>query len=213
MTTLAKSLTVAMAFCAAGLSSIFGNLAFAASPENLMARLASGETVVEEHPLPASPWPKIVIHKKISAQPEEVLKLFSAYEKSTRFAKNLRSAEILSVSPNKKTTRVRYTVNVPLLPDIQYEVNNTVSHPDSEKHLIEWVRVESDLFSRIEGSLLIKPHEGGTIVRYESLVVPSTGLVTPLRGFVVKEAREIMENFSALAESQSENRMPNHHRQ
>jgi uncharacterized membrane protein len=174
-------------------------------PEVVINRVLQGETVVEEHQIPNRPWPRIVVYKEINAPPEAVLALFADYENAPKFAKNLRSAEVTSVSSDNKVKDVKYTVNVPILPDIQYKVRNTVSHIKSGAYRVSWERVDSDLFERIEGSLLIYPSDGKTIVRYESVLEPSTDLVAPLKGFVAREAKQIMENFASLVESPAQN--------
>jgi uncharacterized membrane protein len=161
----------------------------------------NGKSVVREESHLGSPWPTVVIYRNIGASPEKVLSLFSDYENAPRFAKNLRSAVVVETSPDQHSKTVVYTVNVPILPDISYKVKNTKSPYSGDEYRVDWGRVESELFSKIEGSLRIRPHRGGSIVRYQSSLTPASSIVSPLRGFVSREARQIMENFALLAES------------
>ena len=166
--------------------------------EKDMATLVAGSTVLKQNP--STPWPTMVVYRKVNASPHEVLKLFADYENAPSFAKSLNSAKIIASSPDGLEKTVRYEVKIPLLPSISYVVKNKQDPADLS---VSWKKVESSIFSEIRGEMIVRPHESGSIIRYTSTVQPSSRLAYPFGGAIPRQAQEIVENFANEVEKNS----------
>lgn len=160
--------------------------------------LDTGETIIRQKE--STPWPTIIVYRKINAPPQDVIRLFSDYEQAPVFAKSLTSAIILGSSPDGSEKIVQYNAKIPLLPNISYVVRNKAS---SLPLRVTWERVESFLFSKIRGELLVEADGLSSLIRYTSEIQPASKLAFPLGVAVSRQARNIMESFSEEVEKRA----------
>lgn len=171
-------------------SSIAGELS---APD--LSSLDSGETIIRQKE--STPWPTIIVYRRINAPPQDVMGLFSDYEQAPVFAKNLDSAIVLGSSPDGSEKIVQYNAKIPLLPNVSYVVRNKET---SVPLRVTWERVESSLFSKIRGELLVEADGLSSLIRYTSEIQPSSKLAFPFGAVISRQARNIMENFSEEVE-------------
>jgi len=143
--------------------------------------VAQGTAVVQTREVPHAPWPRIRIVLFIAATPEEGAAVLSDYQHQPDYMKQLIWARVAS-RPNRSTAEVTFRYRVPIAPDIEYTVLDSVASIGDGGFEVSWRLVRSEALSQAEGSAKFlpwrNPHTGvdGTMLLYEHFVVPRSSL-------------------------------------
>lgn len=143
------------------------------------AKVVAGQQVVRMEEMPGKPWPRIRIIQRVAATPEEVAAVFFDYRNAKSYVPKVIKSEISkTVSPC--VLEVDYGIDVPLLPNELYTARNSLSRA-GEGYRVDWVLLRALQTKSSEGSLLVEPFEGGSVLRYTNLVTPGSGMAVVLR--------------------------------
>ena len=156
-------------------------VSFAELSASQIDSVAHGTAVVQTRDVPHAPWPRIRIVLFIAASPEEGVAVLSDYEHQPAYMKQLIWARVAS-RPTSASAEVRFRYRVPIAPDIEYTVLDSVARTSDGGFEVSWRLLRSDALSQAEGSARFLPWRNpvagvdGTILLYEHFVVPRSSL-------------------------------------
>lgn len=163
-------------------------------------QLKQGQVVVISTDVPNFVWPKLVLYKIVNATPAQMMALFADYDAAPGYTPNMVSA-VVTGTPKPNVKDVRYTVRVPVLGTISYDVQNTFS-----KNKVTWNLIQSPLAKSSTGSLRVEPYGNNqTLFSYTNLVEPVTKMAAMLKGQARSEAVATINAISAEAEKRAGN--------
>ena len=143
--------------------------------------VAHGMAVVQTRDVPHAPWPRVRIVLFIAACPDEGAAVLSDYEHQPAYMKQLIWARVAS-RPNRASAEVRFRYRVPIAPDIEYTVLDSVARTSDGGFEVGWRLVRSEALSEADGSATFLPWRNprngvnGTMLLYEHFVVPRSSL-------------------------------------
>ncbi len=183
----------------------FGVLIFGASivRADLLEELTSaqqsdvraGKQVTVLLEVPGEPWPRVTIYRIIPAAPEQVAAVFFDYKNAVNYIPKVLKSEV-SKANSLSVTEVDYALSVPILPDEYYTVQNRLTRLPDGGYLISWQLVRAVQTKASTGELRAVPHGKGTLLRYQILTTPSSGMAGLLRG---KAIEMIKDTVAAIA--------------
>ncbi len=163
--------------------------------------LAGGQVVLTEE-VDGKPWPRIRIYERVDASPEEVAAVFFDYRNAKSYVpKVIKSDVSKTVSPC--VLEVDYGIDVPLLPDELYTARNSLSRTGNG-YRVDWVLVRALQTKHSEGSLVVEPFEGGSLLRYTNLVTPGSGMAVVLRLPAIDQMKSTVAAIVRQVERQRE---------
>ncbi|MFV0337684.1 MAG: SRPBCC family protein [Chthoniobacterales bacterium] len=161
--------------------------------------LADGQVIIKSRDIPKAPWPELSLYQVVNAPPRVVWDLLIDYDSAATYTPNLISAEVIGTESDGSKD-VRYTVKVPVLRKISYDVRNTYIKKSSS-YEVKWKLLKSPLAKSSDGSLRIEPYgENQTLMCYTNLCVPITNLVASLKNQALEEAKNTVKAIKAEAE-------------
>lgn len=170
------------------------------SAENLTpserATIDSGRQVVREEAVRESAWPRVTVRQFIDARPDEATAVFADYGRHASYFPGLRKS-VVSRRISARVTEVDYVLEVPLYPDEDYTVRDSLSTlRDGSGYRVDWVKVRARSTREIVGSAVFEPYRNartgreGTLVTYVNLVTPGQYLAGPFKRRALKQVRE-----------------------
>lgn len=180
-------------------TSLHADLIDEVTPDQL-TQLKSGQVVVNSADVPNFVWPKLTLFKVVNATPAQMMALFADYKSAPSYTPNMISAEV-TAEPKPGVKNVKYTVKVPVLGTISYDVENTFS-----KNNVTWNLIQSPLAKSSTGSLRVEPYGNNqTLFSYTNLVEPMTKMASVLKGQARTEAVNTINAIAAEAQKRAGN--------
>lgn len=166
------------------------------------AKVKGGQQVLVTEDIAGKPWPKITVYRAIKASPEEVAAVFFDYANAKDFVPNLLKSEVAQkVSSN--CYDVDYILDVPILPDEYYTIRNTIKTAGSG-YRADWKLVRAVQTKDTVGSLRIEPFGDGSVICYQNLVTPGSGMAGLLRGKAIDQMKETVAAIGTQVEKQKQ---------
>ena len=147
-----------------------------------VAAVARGELVLRKQAVRGSPWPRVRVYRFVEADPLDGAAMMHDYERQPAYIPQVRAARIIE-RPGVATAHVRLRFAVPVLPDQEYVVRDSVHTAPGGAFAVTWTLVAGSSVDRIDGSAVftpwINPQTGkrGSVLVYEQLVVPRSVLM------------------------------------
>jgi len=176
----------------------FGSKVTAALDAAQIGKLQSGQTVVVATDKPGMAWPELTLYRKVNAPAQVIAKMFTDYENAPNYIPGMVAAKVVR-SEGDKIKDVRYTVKLPVFSTMSYTVRNFYSR-NGDRFDVRWELLESPVARSSDGSLIVEPYEGGSVIRYQNLVDPSVPMAGALKGQALKEAETTVEAIATEAE-------------
>ncbi len=168
-------------------------------------RVKSGEQVMVTEPLDGYPWPKVKVYQAVKATPREVMAVFTDYNNAATFVPNCLKSQIAKqVSP--LCADVDYVIDVPILPDEAYTVQNTLCAEDGGALCVAWKLQKATSILESAGNILVEPSGDGSLIRYTNLVKPSSKAAMLLRGMALSQMKDTVNAIVVAVEKQKANR-------
>jgi hypothetical protein len=160
------------------------------------AEVRAGKQVVVLQEVKGQAWPRVSIYRTIQAKPEEVAAVFFDYNQAFTYIPKIFKSEI-SKRHSSCVVEVDYGLDVPILPDEFYTVENRLSRLPGGGYLIAWKLLRAVQTKSSVGEFRIEPDGDTSIIRYQILTTPSSGMAGLLRG---KAIDMIKDTVIAVAE-------------
>lgn len=158
------------------------------------AQVKSGKQVVVTEDVGKS-WPLVRVYRTISATPEEVSAVFFDYDNAKSFVPNLLKSEVIAKN-SPQVIDVDYILDVPILPDEYYSIRNSVKALGDGAYRFDWKLLRATSTKETVGCLRLKAFGDGTIICYQNLVTPGSGMAVLLKG---KAISQMGDTAAALA--------------
>jgi hypothetical protein len=170
------------------------------------AQLLEGRQVFVEREVEGKPWPRVKVYELVNATPEEVLAVFSDYEKANTYVPDVLSSRIVKRhSPQVKD--VEYEVEVPFLRDERYTARNSLDRSPDGALRVSWKLLEALQTKDAEGHLVVENFEGGrAVLCYTNLVTPGSAMAGLLRGPALERMRKTVAAIVAKVELEKRER-------
>lgn len=173
-------------------------------PQEERAELAAGNIVVQSKEVKGSPWPELSLYQVVDAPPKVVAALFTDYASAPSYIPGMLDAKVIAENADG-TKDVQYTVKMPVLQKISYSVRNSYKQKGNN-YQVNWTLLKSPLAKSSDGSLRIEPYgDGKTLLCYNNLVVPITGLVAGLKNQALNEAKSTVTAIKSESEKRASN--------
>ena len=157
------------------------------------SQVVDGKQLILTENIDGKPWPKIRVYQKVDASPEQVCAMFFDYENAKAFVPNLTKSEI-SKKYSTCSMDVDYEISVPLLPDEKYTVRNSLTNA-SDSYCVSWKLIKAIQTKHSEGRIRMQPHEDGTVICYENLVVPNMPMAGLLKGVAIDQMKTTVQSL------------------
>lgn len=164
----------------------------------------SGKQLVITEDIPGKPWPRVKVYQIVEASSEEVAAVFTDYNNAKLYTPNILKSEVVQ-EISSKVKDIDYGVDVPILPDEYYTARNTLSSPQKGIYRIEWKLLRAVQTKDSVGSLNIEPYEGQSVLCYQNLVTPGSGMAGLLRGKAIEQMRGAVTALVAMVEKEKKN--------
>ena len=155
-----------------------------------------GRQVVREENIKNSAWPRVSIQQFVEATPEEAAAVFTDYERQSTYIPGVKKS-VISRRVAPAVTEVDYILSVPLFPDEDYTVRDSVStYNGGASYRVDWTKVRARSTKDIVGSARFDPYRNlrtekdGTLITYVNFVAPGQFLAGPLKGRAVKQVKK-----------------------
>lgn len=163
---------------------------------NQQAQLSSGKAVVIEENVPGEPWPILTIYQIANCSPEEVAGVFWDSELDTKYLSGCRSVRIVE-RPTSSVQVAEFTLKMPFfLPDEVYTSRIELIPQPPGRYKIIWRILESRYAKSCNGSVLLEPLSGKTLIRYRNFMAPFSRVAvlmrSPAKDRVVESVRALV---------------------
>ncbi len=169
-------------------------------PAARQSEVKNGKQVLVTESIDGKMWPRVKIYRTVNATPEEVAAVFADYKNAKSFIPNLIKSEI-SRQVSASCADVDYGIDVPILPDEYYTARNTLEKNDLG-YVIKWKLLRAVQTKDSEGSLRIQPWQGKTVICYQNLVTPGSGMAVLLRGKAISQMQDTVRAIAAQVEKE-----------
>lgn len=147
-------------------------------------QVQAGSQVVKTVDVAGASWPKVSVYQYVKATPEEVIGVFTDYERAREYMGGLKKSTI-SKRINARTVEIDYILGLPLIADEWYTVRDELSDYDNgHSFQVTWTRVRAYSSPSIDGSMKVEALGSGSIISYYNFVVSSRSGA----GFMYKKA-------------------------
>ncbi len=183
---------------------------------NQQAQLSSGKAVVIEENVPGEPWPILTIYQIANCSPEEVAGVFWDSELDTKYLSGCRTSRIIE-RPTSSVQVAEFTLKMPFfLPDEVYTSRIELITQPPERYKITWCILESRYAKSCNGSVLLEPFSGKTLIRYRNFMAPHSRVavlmrssakdrvVESVRALVNQVEKETMESPQLIRQQQKD---------
>lgn len=165
------------------------------------ASVANGEQVLITKAVRHYPWPQLQIYQRTGVLPQQLMAVFFDYNQAYRYVPNCKVSRISrQISP--VVCEVDYEVAVPILADEKYTARNSLSRLPGGGFAVHWKLLRATNIESSEGSLAVEPFEGGSVVRYTSLIKPASRAAALLRGIAINQMKETVDAILREAQTQ-----------
>jgi hypothetical protein len=163
---------------------------------NQKAQLSSGKAVVIEEDVPGEPWPILTIYQIANCSPEEVAGVFWDSKLDTRYLSGCRNVRIVE-RPTPPVQVAEFTLKMPFfLPDEVYTSRIELIPQPPGRYKITWHILESRYAKSCNGSVLLEPLSGKTLIRYRNFMAPHSRVAvlmrSPAKDRVVESVRALV---------------------
>lgn len=170
------------------------------------AQLLAGRQVFVEREIEGKPWPRVQVYELVEATPEEVLAVFSDYERANTYVPDVLSSRIVK-RHSPLVHDVEYEVEVPFLPDERYTARNSLGHSPGGTLRVSWKLLAALQTKGAEGNVAVEPFEGGrSVLCYTNLVTPGSAMAGLLRGLALERMRKTVAAIVAKVELEKRER-------
>ena len=147
-------------------------------------QVQAGSQVVKTVDVAGASWPKVTVYQYVKATPEEVMGVFTDYERATSYMGGLTKAKI-SKRIDARTVEIDYLLALPLVADEWYTVRDTLSDYDNgHAYQVAWSLVKAYSTRSSEGAMKVEAMGSGSIISYYNFVVSNRAGA----GFLYKKA-------------------------
>ncbi len=172
------------------------------------ATIDAGRQLVREERVPDSPWPRVTVIQFIDASPREAVAVFADYALHSAYVPGVKKS-VISRRISPRVTEVDYVLEVPIFPDEDYTVRDSLSSSDDgASYRLDWVMVRARSTKEIVGSARFEPYRNGAtaadgaLITYVNLVRPGQRLAGPLKGRALKQVRETVTALARQIEAE-----------
>jgi hypothetical protein len=172
------------------------------------AIIDAGRQVVHEERVVASPWPRVTVIQFIDASPREAIAVFADYALHSAYLPGVKKS-VISRRISPRVTEVDYVLEVPIFPDEDYTVRDSLSSSDDgASYRVDWVKVRARSTKEIVGTARFEPYRNGAtaadgaLITYVNLVRPGQRLAGPLKGRALKQVRETVTALARQIEAE-----------
>lgn len=147
-------------------------------------QVQAGEQVVKTLDVPGASWPRVTVYQYVKATPEEVMGVFTDYERASSYMRGLTKSKI-SKHIDARTVEIDYVLALPFVADEWYTVRDTLSdYDDGASYQVAWTLVKAYSTRSSEGSMKVEALGSGSILAYDNFVVSNRAG----SGFMYKKA-------------------------
>lgn len=176
--------------------------AFETLPDSVKERLIAGEDfILETKEIAGASWPEITAYLLIDAPAINAMALFSAFDDQKNYVPN-----VIVSRPVKERTPlsidIQYELNLPWpIPNSRYTHGHLIEKKESEEiYQIKWWMIESTSASDVRGSATFFKHEQKTVMKYISLVTPTSSFASLLEKTMLKDVEETLREIRKYIE-------------
>lgn len=181
--------------------------AFETISDKILTSLQSQNFIIETQNIEGLVWPQISAYLTINASAKQAMALFAAYDAQKNYVPN-----VIVSKPVKERTPlsvdIEYELKLPWpIPNSRYTHGHQIQkHPEQEIYQISWWMIQSSSASRVEGSAtFFENGEGKSVMKYVSLVVPSSSFAGLLRKTMLKDVEHTLVEIRKYIEHQQAN--------
>lgn len=190
-----KSLLLSILVC-------FPLAAFETLPDSILERLSAGEDLIlETQEVSGASWPKITAYLLIDAPALNSMALFAAYDDQKNYVPN-----VIVSKPIKErgplSVDIQYELNLPWpIPNSKYTHGHLIEKKEDEQiYQIKWWMIESTSASDVQGSATFFKHEQKTVMKYISLVTPTSSFASLLEKTMLKDVEQTLREIRKYIE-------------
>ncbi len=153
------------------------------------ASLQKGAQVMVTEEVEGKPWPRVRIYQIVNATPEEVMAVFIDYNRAKTFVPNILKSEITKeISPTE--VEIDYGLDIPIFPDEFYTTRNVIRAKSGGAFEVSWKLVRAVQTKDIVGSFRAEPYDGKSLVCYQNLVTPGSGMAGLLKKTAIGQMKQ-----------------------
>lgn len=188
----------AIAFCMA--ASSYADLATELNADQL-AQVKAGQMVVMQKNIPGGVWPQITIYTQINAPVSVISALFRDYAHAQDYQPSIVSAKVVA-QPSPNVYDVEYTQKLPLFGTTNFTVENTFTEAKGSLS-VQWKLLKSSMADISDGSLLVEPFNGGSLMRYTNYVKPKFSLAGMAKSAALDSVKSTVSDLKKEAEKRA----------
>jgi len=158
--------------------------------QNQRELLIAGKSVVAEEDVTDSAWPRVTVAYLLNCSPAEAASVFWNSELDPNYVPDCISARILS-RPSLNVHVAEFRLRMPFfLPAEVYQSRVVLSRIHTGGYEINWSVNQSLYAKSCQGSVLIEPHDGKTLLISRNSVIPKGDFAAFLRFPAVLRQKE-----------------------
>ncbi|EQC46046.1 hypothetical protein [Bacteriovorax sp. Seq25_V] len=140
-----------------------------------LSQIKSGEMIIKKKEIKGLVWPEITFYSYIPATALESVAIFYALDHQRNYIPNLIKSEVISEeSPTRVIVDYELKLPWPLSNSKYRHGHDLEASKDLSQYKVNWWMIKSSNTEKVEGDATFESFEGGTIMRYRSLVVPKS---------------------------------------
>jgi len=181
------------------------NSAFAASAvselnSSDLASVNQGGLVLNRIDVSGSRWPEVRIYVRLDCTPEEAEAVFSDYTIQPQYNPAMISAKV-NQKLNPTTTDMDYALKVPIISEEDSTLRLQVgSYDQGASYRTTWSMIRSDHATSMNGSIRFEVMGKGTLLAYDSVIVPNSMFAGMLTGRMVSGLQATIVDFQGQVE-------------
>lgn len=178
------------------------------SPENKAIFERDGIVILTEN-IEGLTWPKVSAFLKIKSAPKQAMALFAAYDDQKNYVPNVLISKPVK-EHNPLAVDVEYELYMPWpIPNGRYIHGHEIKKElDAEIYQINWWMNQSTIAEKVEGSAVFSPLNEGSLLKYESLVVPKSSLAIFLKNTMLKDVEKTLREIRLYIEINQKEQSP-----
>lgn len=138
-----------------------------------------------------SPWPASTIISYVDVPADVAAGIFSDYSTHKNFVPKIIESKIVQSFDQGKRTHVSFVLDVPLMADSHFTMEDVLVDLGQGAYEIKWTQVESDTSSKSDGYARFYPvGPNKTLFEYHSSVTPKSRVAMVLEKLAIKECRK-----------------------
>jgi len=155
-----------------------------------VASLSKDHLILKTQKVKDAVWPKIIIYQKLNPSPLQSVALFLDLDNQNTYVPNvIVSKPIKHVSAVEVHTKYEMKMPWPI-PNSHYVHGSILLKSCETCYSATWYKVISDSADNVEGRADFIPFHGGTLMRYESHIVPKSVLAGLIKGTMIKDVKK-----------------------